>query len=292
MKETYLSVVLTRPDVTVENVRYLDETFSKIVRLHEIILVQTGSFSLDLSQEEFHGAVTILRLNGLPSESRMRRSGLGRAAGDFIFEWRGNAEVFSADIATDYFGEIADQIELYEIQGKVSNLEKFNLNILNLLRDPLLPIRKSIGTFYSRNMLNQIMTKSASESEIDLIIADVPVWQRGHRTINADYSNFRNRSHFLELLIRGTTFGAAIPFSLAGGSAAIAVGAIFYALITFLIFGKTPQGWTTLMIVIGLGQSSILILLGFIWSKLNSIHNSLSGSGDSTSGWVVHPPKS
>ncbi len=292
MKETYLSVILTNPEITCDELQKLDGELVSLVRLHEIILVQSSTSKFDLSTIEFQGAVTVLKINGLTGDSRIRISGLGRAVGDFVFEWAGKVQDFPSKYISESILESAGEIELFEFQGSAKWTMNLSTNFLNRFRSSDLPLRRSIGVFYSRKMLNQILTRSAHEPEIDLLIGEIPKWLRIAKELPMQNSSSKEKSRFFELLTRGSSIGAAIPFLIAAVSAVTAFGAILYALSAFLFFGKTPQGWTTLMILIGLGQASITILLGFIWSKLNSIHNSLVTTNDLTSNWVVQPPKS
>jgi hypothetical protein len=60
--------------------------------------------------------------------------------------------------------------------------------------------------------------------------------------------------------------------------------------VIYLLNGTSPEGWTTLMVVTGLGQASILALIGMTWSRIDSLSKGLTRSHDATAEVVVFPP--
>jgi len=93
------------------------------------------------------------------------------------------------------------------------------------------------------------------------------------------------------LLLKGTRFGAVFPLALAVMSAVFGVAVAFYALAILLIRGRTPEGWTTLMVVSGLGQAAILAMLGLTWARLDALARGLSRSQEATAFVVTRPPR-
>ena len=89
------------------------------------------------------------------------------------------------------------------------------------------------------------------------------------------------------LLSKGTRFGSTVPLGLAIISALFGIGAALYALAFFLLRGQTPEGWTTLMIVMGLGQAAVLVMLGLVWSRMNAMARGLSQRRDATAAVIV-----
>jgi hypothetical protein len=92
------------------------------------------------------------------------------------------------------------------------------------------------------------------------------------------------------LLAKGSRFGTVVPLAIATVSALFGIFVSFYALTIYILNGKSPEGWTTLMIVTGLGQASILALIGMTWSRIDSLLKGLSRPRDATAEVVVFPP--
>ncbi len=82
------------------------------------------------------------------------------------------------------------------------------------------------------------------------------------------------------MLTKGSRFGTVIPLALAGISSFFAVVVAIYAMVVYALFGSTPEGWTSLAVIIGLGQGAILALLGMIWSRLDTLSKGLSRKKD------------
>jgi hypothetical protein len=103
---------------------------------------------------------------------------------------------------------------------------------------------------------------------------------------------FRKRlAEGMSLLAKGSRFGTVIPLALATISALFGIFVTLYALILYLVDGKSPEGWTTLMIVTGLGQASVLALIGMTWSRIDSLSRGLTRSRDATAEVVVFAPE-
>ena len=103
--------------------------------------------------------------------------------------------------------------------------------------------------------------------------------------------SFRERiSEGMILLMKGSRFGTVVPLALATISAVFGIFVAFYALTLYLVNDKNPEGWTTLMIVAGLGQASILALIGMTWSRIDSLSKGLTRPRDATAEVVVFPP--
>jgi hypothetical protein len=83
---------------------------------------------------------------------------------------------------------------------------------------------------------------------------------------------------------------SAIPLALAAASTAFGIAAAAWALGFFIIRGRTPEGWTTLMVVIGLGQAAILAMLGLTWTRIDSLTRGLSRNHDATANVFTWAP--
>jgi hypothetical protein len=87
----------------------------------------------------------------------------------------------------------------------------------------------------------------------------------------------------LEVVSRATKIGETLPVILAFMSGFLALSVAVYAILIYLLVGRAPEGWTTLMVAIGLGQTSVLAVLALVWTKINKIELGLKRSADVTS---------
>jgi hypothetical protein len=91
---------------------------------------------------------------------------------------------------------------------------------------------------------------------------------------------FRNR---INLISRGTSLGTFAPLVLALISGVLALTVAIYAIVIYFVSGRTPEGWTTLMVVLGASQSTVLGILAFVIAKINGIEQLIKKNGDATS---------
>ena len=273
MKYAYVSAVLHSSDDTdIKSIIKLDENLSATCQLHEIIIItKSDSFSRELQLLSFDGPVTILTNTEVRESDALKIEALTRSVGDFIIEWNGNIEDISLQLIEDILNNTDQGIELTEIEGKVRFTERLFLKLLNKLRKPQMPILSNVGIAFSRYALNQLISKSHYESKFQILVANLTLTRRTHMNHNSRTIFHYPVGHKVDLLTRGTSIGSTIPFILATISALIGAGSAIYATSLYVFIGTLPQGWTTLMIAIGLGNASILTLLGFIWSKLSVI---------------------
>lgn len=296
MKHAYVSLVLpvTEPPPA-ETIAAVDALLSTAARLHEIVLaVPFGTGAGDYRSLELRGPVSQVSTYALASADAAASAALSRAMGDFVLEWRGDLAHLDQATVQEAL-ELTDAgNELVEIMGReTSAISRFFYRFVNSLRPRSMPVRKTVGRLFSRNSLGQLLSATAVEPQLDVLVAELPVVRT---TMTVDAAN-PHRDSMVErvaeggaLVSKGTRFGSAVPLGLALVSAVFGVGAALYALGFFILRGQTPEGWTTLMIVMGLGQAAVLVMLGLVWTRINAMARGLSQRRDVTANVIVTPP--
>jgi len=296
MKHAYVSIVLpvrNLPDPMM--IELIDSALAQSARLHEIVIVAPYDLAAPpITSLITQGPVSIVKTDMRSTPDGAVLAGLSRTVGDFILEWNGPLDALNDQLISDLLAPTDTGIELVEAIGiEHSYASRLFARVVNGLRPRGAPVRRSIGRVYSRHALQAILGSSAFETHIDVLVAELPV----HRSIqrvshtNTHHASFAQRiNNGFALLAKGTRFGSAIPLTLAAISALFGVGAAIYALVFLVLQGQTPEGWTTLMVVIGLGQAAILTMLGLTWTRIDSLTRGLSRNADSTAEVRVWPP--
>lgn len=296
MKHAYVSLVLPVPAVPEPRIiEQIDAALAEHTRAHEIIIVAPYDQSEALHDAtSVGGPVSIVTTHIRSSPDGAIIAGLARAVGDFVLEWRGPLDGINGQLINDLLAPSDSGVELVEAVGiERSPASRLFNRAANSLRPSQAPLRKTIGRAYSRHAVQAILGATAFEAQLDVLVAELPVHRASH---SVPYSNPHHPSlaHRLNdgfaLLSKGTRFGSAIPLTLAAISALFGVVVAIYALAVLLLRGQTPEGWTTLMVVIGLGQAAILTMLGLTWTRIDALVRGLSRSSDATAQVVVWPP--
>ena len=297
MKQAYVTVIIpfSGKMPSGREVAVLDDALKHASREHELILIATfdsGSINFDL--EELSGPLSIVYTNSISSHNSSRVAAFGRAAGDFILEWHGPIGDLTKDSILELLEPTNHGSELVEFDSSFQPMtSRAFYAFANSLRSSKVPIRKAVARVFSRRVLGQLLIGSSFEPQINALCAELPV-QRTSRTIQVNFAatqNFRERiAEGMTLLAKGSRFGTVIPLALATISAFFGIFVALYALSLYLLNGKNPEGWTTLMIVSGLGQASILALIGMTWSRIDSLSKGLTRPRDATAEVVVFPP--
>lgn len=297
MKQAYLSVVL--PSATVPEPRLLeriDDVLASKARAHEIVIVAPyGNSSTMLETTTTRGPVTIVTTHVRSTKDSAIIAGLARAVGDFVLVWQGPLNALDAGLVSSMLGPTDSGAELVEATGVASRASRLFNQAVNRLRPRWAPLRKSIGRTYSRRSVQLILGAAAFEAQLDVLVAELPVQRSRIRVPHPHPHNesFAQRlAEGFSLLSKGTRFGSAVPLSLAALSALFGLVAAIYALGILILRGQTPEGWTTLMVVTGLGQAAILTMLGLVWTRIDALARGLSRNSDATADVRVIAPSS
>ncbi len=297
MKQAYVTLVLpfSGKAPSTHEIRVIDTALKQTTREHEIILItifDSGFGNFEIS--DLSGPLSVVYTNSISSQNSSRIAALGRAAGDFIIEWQGELQSLTKDVIIGLLEPTNSGIELVEFESTFQpNSSRMFYIFANSLRSSNIPVRKTVGRAFSRRALGQLLLGVNFEPQINVLFAELPI-QRSNQTIEVNFAtsqNFKERiAEGVTLLAKGSRFGTVVPLALATVSALFGMFVAFYALTIYVLNGKSPEGWTTLMIVTGLGQASILALIGMTWSRIDSLLKGLSRPRDATAEVVVFPP--
>jgi len=298
LKQAYISLILpfSAKMEEPENVIRVDSVLQATTSNHEIILIS----AFDSNRENFKisgltGPLSIINTNVMSSENSQRVAALGRAAGDFIIEWHGDFNLLTERIILELLEPTSNGFELIEFESSFqSKTSRLFYRLVNSLRSSKIPIRKTVARAFSRRALGQLLSASSFEPQIDLLFAELPI-RRITRFVEVNFAakqNLKDRvTEGVTLLAKGSRFGTVVPLILATISAAFGVLVALYAFALYAVRGESPAGWTSLMIVTGFGQASILALIGMTWARIDSLVRGLSRPNDATANVFVYPPE-
>jgi hypothetical protein len=297
LKQAYISVILpfSGKIPSSEEISTLDASLRTSSRHHELILIATfDSGLINFGDVKLTGPLSVVYINSVSSQNSSRIAAFGRAAGDFIIEWQGPIGDLNKDTILDLLEPTNHGTELIEFESSFQPVtSRVFYSFANSLRSSRVPVRKTVGRVFSRRALGHLLLGSSFEPQINVLCAELPV-QRTSKTIHVNFvtrQSFRERiAEGMTLLSKGSRFGTVVPLALATVSALFGIFVAFYAITLYLFNGKSPEGWTTLMIVTGLGQASILALIGMTWSRIDSLSKGLTRPRDATAEVVVFPP--
>ena len=297
MKQAYVSVVIPFSGrvPSAQEIIALDTALKMTTRNHELILITVFDSGVkNFEIDGLSGPLSIVYTNSISSQNSSRVAAFGRAAGDFIIEWQGAVGDLTTNTILELLEPTNHGTELVEFESSFQLMtSRAFYSFANSLRSSRIPIRKTVGRAFSRRALGQLLLGSSFEPQVNVLCAELPV-QRTSKTIKVNFAasqSFRERiAEGMTLLAKGSRFGTVVPLALATISALFGISVAFYALTLYLLNGKSPEGWTTLMIVNGLGQASILALIGMTWSRIDSLSKGLTRPRDATAEVIVFPP--
>lgn len=298
MKQAYISVILPNAGKvpSIQEIINLDNELKLATRNHELILISTfESGVMDFKFDGLSGPLSIVYTNSISSQNSSRVAAYGRAAGDFIIEWHGPIFELTEDAILELLEPTNHGTELVEFESAFQpRISRAFYGFANSLRSSSIPVRKAVGRVFSRRALGQLLLGSSFEPQISVLCAELPVQRIGKRVRVNFAENQSVRERIVEgmtLLAKGSRFGTVVPLALATISAFFGIFVALYALTLYLFNGKSPEGWTTLMIVTGLGQASILALIGMTWSRIDSLAKGFTRPSDATAEVVVFAPE-
>ena len=275
----------------------IDQLLERQTRGHEIVIITpfTGEVRSSSDKDYFSGPLSIVFTSLNANKSKSIIAGLARCAGDLIVEWYGSIESLTDQVFLSLMDPINQGAELVELEVSNNKLvSKVFYKITNLFRPKKLPVRKIVSRAYSRRALGQILSAVKFEPHLNLLFAELSLYRKVLKSEIEMVVKESWKFRIIEgvtLLLKGSRFGTVVPLILAAISAAFGIGVSIYAFILYVMIGKSPEGWTTLMIVTGLGQASVLALLGLSLGRIDSIVRGLSGQIDATAEVVIIPPK-
>ena len=297
MKFAYLSFISLWSEVENEgDINKVDEMLKSLSAEHEILFIRKQSERIvDESKFDLYGPITIIDVSDIATRDEMTLCGFGRAVGDFIIEWQAPLNKVSPEnlkVLLDGTNQGYEIVELSAVdQSKIS---KMFYSFVNLFRPANKKVAQTIGLIFSRFALSKLIAHADFDVQLKNVVADLPL----SRKVVKSFDNFELRRGFTTrvrfgfiLLSKGGKFGSTIPLAFACFSALLGFATVLYSLVVYFAKNKSPEGWTTLMIIFGLNFSVIMLVLSLLWSRLEAIARSLSKELDITSAVTVTPPK-
>lgn len=296
MKQAYVSLVLLSQaeEPTKGQIEKVDKLLAGEVRRHEIIFVTKSQINeTRFKHLKTSGPFTLITVQSNSTTNDLIVAGLGRSVGDFVLEWSLSLSGLEAEtissllLPSDHGDELIEAVPL-----KNSFITRFFYKLVNQLRSSNQGVRASVARVYSRRALNWLLDANRYESNIMVLAAELP-FQKSVSTLQIEREDGRSIcERILEgfnLLIKGSRFGTVVPLLLSGVSSLLAFGIAIYAITVFLLFGDAVEGWTSLAVLIGLGQGAILALIGMVWSRFDSLTKGLTKRNDATIKIEVFP---
>ena len=290
MNESYVSLIIFPSErfLSSSTILSLDKVLSEWATNHEIILVdRSRNQYIGIENENLFGPVTILRTKPNLELNASRVEGLGRASGDFVIEWLGSPHDFTNSLFRQLLEPTERGIDLVEFEViQEPYLNRVIYKIVNLFRPSKTPVRNAIGRMISRRGLGQLLSAAKYGSLLDIQFAELTLTREVKKVSAGCYETKNSVSRIIDGVLmasKSASFGTFIPIVISIISGSIGLFAAIYALSIFVISGRSPEGWTTLMIVLGFTQSSALFLLGLLWTRIDSLMSGLSAPTDGSS---------
>lgn len=282
MKQAYVSLVLRwEPDAGADELRHIDRVLTRVARAHEIVLVCSPSERETieglglLRGDRLSGPLTLVVTWNNSSREASIIAGLARAAGDFVVEWNGHP----ADLSEDMLGQALiatdDGFEIVEfVPERVARVSAAFFALANLFRPRTAPLRATVARLFSRRGLDNALGAADTVANRTLMVADMGL-PRVTRTVAVRYRanhSYRDRQgEAFAVLLHGTSAARVLPLVASLVLATFSLGSAAFALAVFVVRGSTPEGWTTLMVVLGLGMATIIVMLTLLYERVDML---------------------
>lgn len=292
MKQTYISLVLQIDNPQISGViSKLSEILQKSVKFSELILVRSyGSGAIQEAELGINLPVSVVYTRMLSTKDEMVISGLARAVGDYVILLQGDPHDFDTETLHKLLDPSSEGSEISRITFQKGIFNKFFYSFVNYFRKGKPEIIPGFAYCFSRRALNSLINESEFETNVDIALSNLPV-----EVVNIEEHNSRKMSKGIgfrtrvNLISRGTSLGTFAPLVLALISGVLALTVAIYAIVVYFVSGRTPEGWTTLMVALGASQSTVLGILAFVIAKINGIEQLIKKNADATFKVEVFP---
>lgn len=262
----------------------ISKILKKAAKISEIVVVAShGINKPDLGLPETGIPMTTVYTRIQSSLDDELIAGLSRAVGDYVILWSEKTQLLDEKSIHSLIEPSNLGFEVSLLTVMESKKDKNFFQILNLFRDEFSKISPLASYCFSRQALNMLLNEARFEPHFEIVVANIPFTPFIVDPVQIQPSTktlaFGKK---LALISRSTNLGITAPLLLAIMSGVMALFIAFYAVIVFLVSGKSPEGWTTLMVALGLSQSSVLSVLVFILAKLNALEKVLKRNDDVT----------
>lgn len=301
MKQAYVSVVIPwTPTFTRSTLQEVDAALGRRTRGHELVLVvpaeHSGHPALDALREPgaFTSPLSLVVIWHDTDKDVALVAGLARAAGDFVLEWHAAPAELTDAVLDQMLGATDEGFEVVELTPIHHPwLSRAFYRVANGFRPRSTPLRPSLATLYSRRALNTALAANRALPNRHLMVADMglPRFAVVRDVPRDGRGDYRHRwGEAFGVLTRGTRAASILPGVAAFVFAALSLGGAVFAVVHFFTTGRAPEGWTTLMVVVGLGLAAVLGFLGLLWERVDNLARMQSHTQDPTSTVIVVPP--
>lgn len=288
MKQAYVSLVtVAQPDVDpkryLQSLESLDALLVDAARMHETVVVAisptvafTQAWREWAASARVQGPVSlVVSRNPSTSYEDTMLEGLARCVGDFVLEWEADlADLTSAGIEAlfNVSDEGFDVVQAAPQYAPPSSRAFYR--VVNRYRTTSSPLGPAVGTLYSRAAIDRVVDARHAVCHRRVLVAQsglptaftvttIAHPLKGHPLTRLEEA--------LDVLITGTRIGTRLTYWLAMLAALGGLATAAYAIITAVWKGDAPEGWVTLMIVMGLSFSAVLVTLALLGEMLSRI---------------------
>lgn len=251
MKIGYLSLIFY--DLDRESLEKVNSFADSLAEHVEILCVmrKAPNFKIDFQNNL---PITFLRISKDSSFNTMRYVALSSVIGDYVFEYLGDGVSLDKSWLSLIFEKSKVDSDLILFDSK--SVEWLENRFSKSVETP------SIGIIYSRSLINRIQIYRKLGTDIDQLIYSLE-FSRTNCFLSDDVfslpeSKFVYVSKYFLKFLLNRVYRISRLFLLLF-SLFVGLGSLIYASLAYIIKDKNPEGWLTLMVVIGLGQS----ILGF-----------------------------
>lgn len=299
MKQAYVSVVLRwERDVSLDGLRQIDRIAAEHARAHEIVLVCSPQEALVLRERGLlepgvlSGPLSAVVMWHNTSRDQATVAGLARAAGDFVLEWNADPGDLSGEVLRAALAATDDGFEVVElVPERVASLSRLFFGLANLFRPRVAPLVPSVARLFSRRGLDAALQASMPTASRTLMVADMGlprtelIFPLRYRS---DHSYRDRRGEAFTVITRGTNLARVVPMVASVLLGAIALGSAVFAAVLYFVRGKAPEGWTTMMVVLGLGLATLIGLVAVLYERVDALSRP-TGEHQSVSNVLVVP---
>jgi hypothetical protein len=288
MKQAYVSLVtVAQPDVDpiryLQNLEALDALLVDAARMHETVVVAispTAAFTQAwrewAASAHVQGPVSlVISRNPSTSYEDAMLEGLARCVGDFVLEWEANlADLTSAEIEALFTVSDNGYDVVQATPHHAPPSSRAFYRVVNRYRTTSSPLGPAVGTLYSRAAIDKVVDARHAVRHRKVLVAqsglptastvmEVTHPLKGHPLTRLEEA--------LDVLITGTRVGTRLTYWLAILAAFGGLATAAYAIIAAVWKGNAPEGWVTLMIVMGLSFAAVLVTLALLGEMLSRI---------------------
>lgn len=300
MKKGYISLVLAGDSsLDRESLADLDARLSEVAEDHEIVIVVRA-----LTQDA-HTLTALCDNAGLVSPVTLvvtwhgstrdasLMAGLSQAVGDFVIDWNASPRDLTPAMLSEMVEAVNEGYDIVEFcPARQSRTSRAFYRVANAFRPKTSPLRPTFARLFSRRALDLAIAAGRSLPNRLLLVASMGLPRKltFHDIHRAPSQRYRERwGEALTVLTRGTRAASVLPAVGAFAFALFSFATAVFALALFFWRGQAPEGWTTLMVVVGFGLAAVLTSLGLLWERVESLSRTIEQPHDATAQVLVFP---